>query len=354
MTPASQKMRGEPGEREGRVKTKRGWCRGLAAAALASVVATIAGRLEAQPTAAPAIAVGSSDLGGVVTGVQGPEAGAWVIAETTDLPTKFVKIVVTDDRGRYLIPDLPKANYHVWVRGYGLVDSAKILTEPGKLVDLRASPAPDPAAAAQYYPAIYWYSLLEIPHKSLFPGTGPDGNGMPVALQTQNQWPDIVKTDGCYTCHQLGDKATRTLPPNLGEFSSSADAWERRIQSGQAGAYMAAIIGRLDTRLGSSCSGSGPIASPPASCRRPSRRGRKVSNGTSSSPCGKTPPSTRSRRPRPIRAGRRSGTAGPIFTIRCSTAMGVFGSRTGSLIRLLAFFSGSRIGTKSVLTSGDP
>jgi hypothetical protein len=142
--------------------------------------------------------------------VQGAEAGVWVIAETTELPTKFVKIVVTDDHGRYLLPDLPKANYRVWVRG-GLVDSAKILTEPGKSFDLEATPAPNAAAAAQYYPAIYWYSLLEIPDKGLFPGTGPNGNGVPIGMRSQDQWLDIVKTDGCYTCHQLGDRATRTL-----------------------------------------------------------------------------------------------------------------------------------------------
>ena len=155
-------------------------------------------------------------MGGVVTGANGPEAGVWVIAETTDLPTKFAKIVVTDDRGRYLMPDLPKAKYTVWVRGYGLVNSAKVQAEPGKNVDLKATPAPSPAAAAEYYPAVYWYSLLEIPDKSLFPGTG--ANGMPVQLKSQGQWLDIVKTDGCYTCHQLGDKATRTLSPNLGKF----------------------------------------------------------------------------------------------------------------------------------------
>ena len=38
----------------------------------------------------------------------------WVIAETTDLPTRYIKEVVTDDRGRYLISDLPKAKYSVW------------------------------------------------------------------------------------------------------------------------------------------------------------------------------------------------------------------------------------------------
>ncbi|HSL71020.1 MAG TPA: hypothetical protein VK864_12310, partial [Longimicrobiales bacterium] len=81
---------------------------------------TVACQLDAQT-----VAIDSDDIGGVVTGARGPEAGVWVIAETSDLPTKFVRIVVTDDRGRYVIPDLPKANYQVWVRGYGLVDSPK-------------------------------------------------------------------------------------------------------------------------------------------------------------------------------------------------------------------------------------
>ena len=62
----------------------------------------------------------------MVRSANGPEAGVWVIAETTDLPTKFASIVVTDDQGRYVIPDLPRANYKVWVRGYGLVDSPKL------------------------------------------------------------------------------------------------------------------------------------------------------------------------------------------------------------------------------------
>src|SRR5436309_15926973 len=85
-----------------------------------------------------AVTVGVTDIGGVVTGRQGPEAGVWVIAETTDLPTKLAKIVVTDDQGRYLVPDLPKANYNVWVRGYGLIDSPKVNTTIGKAVNLKA------------------------------------------------------------------------------------------------------------------------------------------------------------------------------------------------------------------------
>ncbi len=143
---------------------------------------------------------GGSDLAGVVTSANGSEAGVWVIAETNDLPTKFTKIVVTDDRGRYLIPELPKANYGVWVRGYGLVDSPKLQAAPGRILDLHAVVAPNAAAAAEYYPAIYWYAMLKVPEKNEFP----------IGKATsQGQWLDVTKTDGCYTCHQLGNKATR-------------------------------------------------------------------------------------------------------------------------------------------------
>src|SRR5438093_8192105 len=162
-----------------------------------------------------AVGASAAEISGVVTGPKGPEAGVWVIAETTDLPTKFAKIVVTDDRGRYLMPDLPKANYSVWVRGYGLVDSPKLKTAPGKMLNLKSVLAPNAAAAAEYYPAIYWYSMLTIPDKSSFPGTGPGGNGMPVAYKTQEQWLNAVQLNGCGNCHQLGDKATRAIPAAL-------------------------------------------------------------------------------------------------------------------------------------------
>src|SRR5882724_7755402 len=65
-------------------------------------------------------------ISGTVTSSAGPEAGVWVIAETTDLPTRYIKEVVTDDQGRYLIPALPKAKYTIWARGYGLLDSPKM------------------------------------------------------------------------------------------------------------------------------------------------------------------------------------------------------------------------------------
>src|SRR6266480_3527199 len=119
--------------------------------------------------AASGARAGGNDLAGVVAGANGPEAGVWVIAETNDLPTKFAKIVVTDDRGRYLIPELPKANYSVWVRGYGLVDSPKVQAAPGKILDLNAVVATSATAAAEYYPAIYWYSMLKVPERNEFP-----------------------------------------------------------------------------------------------------------------------------------------------------------------------------------------
>src|SRR5438067_12293566 len=103
------------------------------------------------------VAIDADDIGGLVSSASGPEAGVWVITETTDLPTKFAKMVVTDDQGRYVIPDLPKAKYKVWARGYGLVDSPKVDGEPGQQLYLTAVVAPNEAAAAKYYPAIYWY-----------------------------------------------------------------------------------------------------------------------------------------------------------------------------------------------------
>jgi hypothetical protein len=209
---------------------------GVAAIALAAVFAGSPAPLSAQqPGNVAGVSIGDSDLGGVVTGPNGPEAGVWVIAETSELPTKYAKVVVTDEAGRFVIPDLPRAAYDIWVRGYGLTDSPKVRSMPGKLLDLKAVAASSEKAAAQYYPALYWYAMLKIPDKKESPGG-----------KSQGQWLDFVKTDGCYTCHQLGDAATRNLEPALGKFDSSAAAWERRIQSGQAGSGMASAIGRID------------------------------------------------------------------------------------------------------------
>jgi len=212
------------------------WTLGLAVA-LAVSFGIARGTVESQ-TAGGAIPVDSDDVAGRVTGPSGPEAGVWVIAETRDLPTPFAKIVVTDDQGRYLIPDLPAATYSVWVRGYGLVDSPKVQTTRGKNLDLKAVPASSPLAAAQYYPAAQWLALMEMPATSEFPGTGDDGNGISPTIKSQRDWIQRVKSGGCTACHALGTKATREVPTALGPFPTTAAAWDRRVQSGQAGAQM--------------------------------------------------------------------------------------------------------------------
>jgi hypothetical protein len=217
----------------------------MVVAGLAVFLIASLGGTSAQQTSSPAIRVDNDDIGGVVTSSKGPEAGVWVIAETTDLPTKLNKTVVTDDQGRYLIPDLPKANYSVWVRGYGLVDSRKVQTAPGKSVNLTAVIASSPREAAQYYPAGYWWSLMQIPAKNEFPGTGPTGNGISPNVKSQADFVRLMKSGGCTACHQLGTRATREIPESLGKFPSSIAAWERRIKSGQAGGNMDGGLNQL-------------------------------------------------------------------------------------------------------------
>jgi hypothetical protein len=186
--------------------------------------------LAAQRPSGGAVAIDADDIGGVVTSSKGPEAGVWVIAETTDLPTKFARIVVTDDQGRYLLPDLPKANYHVWVRGYGLVDSEKVRSTPGKPLDLTAVIAPNGQAAAQYYPPNYWLSIMKFPQGKLAPE-------------------ELARSAKCsLSCHTFGGKATREIPPEmaaLGTFKTTEEAWVRRLKSGPNGASMAGAVGRL-------------------------------------------------------------------------------------------------------------
>src|SRR6476659_7350448 len=189
-----------------------------------------------------AVAIDNDDIGGVVTGARGPEAGVWVIAETRSTPTRLIKSVVTDDQGRYLVPDLPAGDYDVWVRGYGLVDSPKVKATPGKVVNLKAVAAPDKKAAAQYYPAQFWYALMQVPPVSDFPGTGDQGNGIAPSMRTQGEWiRSVVNTDGCTGCHQMGGPATRTIPKSILDAApNSKSAWDQRIQAGQAGGGMAA------------------------------------------------------------------------------------------------------------------
>jgi hypothetical protein len=201
-----------------------------------------------QGDASREVAIGATDLGGVVTSTNGPEAGVWVIAETTDLPTKFAKMVVTDDRGRYVVPELPRATYNVWVRGYGLVDSSKVKAAPGQHVNLIATLAPNPAAAAEYYPGVYWYSMMRIPASSEFPGTGTSGNGINPVMKNQHYWIDTLK-NSCQSCHALGSKGVRTFHaewgPPTNSIQAGIQAWTKRLEAGQARSNMATTLNRF-------------------------------------------------------------------------------------------------------------
>lgn len=211
----------------------------LVLAALAVLILGWPGAGRAQQPAGKAESVPKDAISGTVTSPHGPEAGVWVIAETTELPTKFAKIVVTDDKGRYLLPELPMADYSVWVRGYGLVDSPKLHGVPGHRLDLTAVPAPNEADAAQYYPAIYWYSMVKIPDASQFGGK----SAIPPKV-TQQEYLTTIKNRGCIGCHQIGQLATRTLPAAFSGMDSE-QAWYRRIESGQAGRLMVSAVGAL-------------------------------------------------------------------------------------------------------------
>jgi hypothetical protein len=215
---------------------------GLVALLLALVVAP--GRvLQAQRGAVAA----DGFLTGVVQGPAGPEAGVWVIAETKDLATNFIKIVVTDDQGRFMVPELPAATYNVWVRGYGLVDSKPVQTKPtSTAMTLRVTAAGTPQDAAKVYPGNYWLSMLEPPAKSEFPGTGnpPQGNGLGAAMDSQDRWVYSLKSD-CNFCHQLGNQLTRSVDHVFKakpELKTHAEAWEWRLGTGVRGTSMYSVL----------------------------------------------------------------------------------------------------------------
>ena len=209
---------------------------GVAVMGLVLMQATIQG--QNAPSAANGV------ITGVVASGAGPEAGVWVIAETTDLNTKFRKIVVTNDQGRFLLPELPRARYQVWVRGYGLVDSKPVAASLGQDVKLAATVAKTPQEAAKIYPANYWLSLMEMPRTSDFPGTGQQGNGILPSTQTRDEYMYTMK--GCLRCHQVGNEWTRQHPP--GEFASSREGWMKRVQMGQRAGEMADWMRRLGPR----------------------------------------------------------------------------------------------------------
>lgn len=200
----------------------------LSATALAALMPWIV------QTQSRSVAIDADDIGGTVTSARGPEAGVWVIAETTDLPTRFTRIVVTDDRGRYVLPDLPRGTYQVFVRGYGLLDSTRTVATPGVRLDLRATIAPNARAAARVYPAAWWLSMVKAP----------------ASLEAQKKFSMDAKE--CFDCHQLGNKATREILPSMSEGTTSTlAAWEKRTKVGPSGPSMGTFFMNFgDARTG--------------------------------------------------------------------------------------------------------
>jgi len=171
-----------------------------------------------------------------------------VIAETNELAPKFRKIVVTDDHGRYLIPELPKAHYKIWVRGYGLVDSEQVCRTPGSTLALKAVVAPDPrAGGAQYLSANYWYSLMQVPPRTAFPLRTSGATQSQAGLRTTRRGLRRLRPIGSKGCIRDARCATRwairrraSLSQALGKFDANTDAWARRVMSGQFGPLMTA------------------------------------------------------------------------------------------------------------------
>ena len=193
-----------------------------------AVAVVLAGSLVWVSAQGGDVAIDLNDIGGVVTSANGPEAGVWVVAETTDLPTKLARIVVTDDQGRYVVPDLPDARYDLFVRGYGLVDSARQSARPGQQLNLDATLAPDARTAAQVYPAAWWLNMITPP------------------AEPEAQLEFALTMKSCYDCHQVGNRATREILPAMrGRSGSSLDVWTRRTGVGPSGPGMAGVFTSL-------------------------------------------------------------------------------------------------------------
>ena len=148
----------------------------------------------------PGVTIDKSSIGGTVVNSNGgkPEAGVWVIAETKSLQTPFRKIVVTDDQGRFLVPDLPDAAYELWVRGYGLKDSDRVKGVRGQSVKLSVADAATPQEAAKIYPASYWTAMIK----------PPDPADLPERFKSQDEWLANLR-NGCNHCHATGIPQTR-------------------------------------------------------------------------------------------------------------------------------------------------
>jgi len=177
-----------------------------------------------------------------------------VIAETNAFQTRFARIVVTDDAGRFVIPDLPAADYQVWVRGYGLSDSDKTAAKPGATVNLTAKIAATPADAAKVYPAIYWYSMQKLPTPS---EVSKLSGGV-------DQYVASIKNLRASAAIRSDSSRRARFRPRSGTARKAGCGASSRVRP-------AARCSRRRRTSSAACrrntSATGPIASRPASCR---------------------------------------------------------------------------------------
>lgn len=152
------------------------------------------------------------------------EAGVWVIAQTSSLATPYRKIVVTDDSGRFVVPELPTADYQLWVRGYGLADSEPVAASADGEQTLLVAAADNRSEAALVYPSNYWLALLRIPPEA----TASED------YSTQAAWLGQLKLN-CVLCHQLGAAVTR-LPTDV--------AFDHGLKKAAGMNYFAEQLGR--------------------------------------------------------------------------------------------------------------
>ena len=242
------------------------------------------GILVAQAQQPAAVAVDADDIGGVVTGAKGPEAGVWVIAETGTADS-----IREDRRHRRSrpVPDPGPAEGELRRLGPRLrprrfrEGQGHARPHPGLDRESRAEPARRRAVLPR--------RLLgvddQLPRHERVPRQGRQRRRRDGHEPGSVRLPREVgrHLGSCFTCHQFGDKATRETPKSLGTFANSHDAWLRRIQSGQVGRRHGEDVqhARHPARP-SRCSQTGRTGSPRASCRR-RRRDRRASSGTSSS-----------------------------------------------------------------------
>ena len=211
--------------------------------------------------------IDADDIGGVVTSTKGPEAGVWVIAETTDLPTKFARIVVTDDRGRYLHARICRsASYEVFVRGYGLVDSARHST-PGQQLNLKAATSrPTRRPAAQVYPAAWWLSMIALP------------GGLGRSEEVHDGREGVLRLPP-----GSGNKATREITPAMSAGAVVArSVGASRTKVGPSGRQMGTFVHEPSATHRQGIRLTGPIASREARRQDRAAAARRASNATSS------------------------------------------------------------------------